>query len=75
MCDHRFYYEREGQFTPDQLVEIRQASLSRMICDNADEISKVPVDAFVLQDVAQFTPCEQLPAVDLFLWKEYTGKF
>lgn len=69
----RFYFEREGQFTPDQLVQIKQSSLSRLICDNADGVDKVPADAFVLQDPSQFTPCADLPRVDLFLWKEYTG--
>jgi len=69
----RFYYEREGQFTPDQLVQIRQSSLSRLICDNADGVFKVPADAFLLEDPADFTPCGQLPTVDLFLWKEFGG--
>ena len=69
----RFYYEREGQFTPDQLVQLRQATLSRIICDNADNISLVPVNAFVLQERSEFASCEDIPSVDLILWKECEG--
>ena len=69
----RFYFEREGQFSPDQLVQLQQASLSRIICDNADNITRVPVDAFVLQDVSEFVSCEDLPTVDLQLWRDCPG--
>lgn len=66
----RFFYERQGQFTPDQLVQLKQATLSRIICDNSDGIDRVPPDAFVLQDTVNFVSCSELPMVDLMLWKE-----
>ncbi len=66
----RFFFERQGQFTPDQLVQLKQATLSRIICDNADDIDRVPADAFILQDSADFASCSDLPTVDLMLWKE-----
>ena len=69
-----FFYEREGQFTPDQLVQIKQSSLSRLICDNADGIIRVPVHALKLQNTSEFVPCAVLPTVDLFLWKDCNGK-
>ena len=71
---HRFYYEREGQFTPDQLIQIKQSSLSRLICDNADDIDRVPAQALVLQDSSQFVSCADIPTVDLFPWKDCTGE-
>lgn len=70
----RFFYERPGQFSPDQLVQIKQASLSRVICDNTDDIERVPVDAFILQESSEFVSCDDLPTVDLMLWKE-CGKY
>lgn len=69
----RFFYERQGQFTPDQLVQLQQASLSRIICDNADNISVVPFCAFDLLERSEFVHCDDLPSVDLILWKECEG--
>ena len=69
----RFFYERQGQFTPDQLVQLQQATLSRIICDNADNISVVPFCAFELQERSEFVHCDDLPAVNLILWKECEG--
>ena len=72
MCFFRFFYERQGQFSPDQLVQLQQASLSRIICDNAD-ISVVPFCAFDLQEKSEFVHCDDLPSVDLIMWKECEG--
>jgi peroxidase len=66
----RFWYERVGQFSPDQLLQLKQASLSRIICDNADSISRVPRDALLLQEVSEFTNCSDLPSVNLDLWMD-----
>lgn len=71
----RFYFERDGQFSPDQLVQLKQASLSRIICDNADNITRVPVDALTLQDPSVFVSCDQISTVDLQLWQECPGEF
>lgn len=72
---HRFWYERPGHFTPDQLQQLRQSSLARVICDNADAIEYVPRDVFVLESVSSFFHCEDLPAVDLSLWSDCEGKW
>jgi peroxidase len=40
----RFWYENSGwpsQFTIEQLNEIRKAKVSRLLCDNADDISTI----------------------------------
>ena len=34
----RFWYEREGVFTPDQKAELMQATLHAVICQNGDDI-------------------------------------
>ena len=70
----RFWYEREGQFSPDQLLQLQQASLSRLICDNAHNISRVPQDSFVLQPVQRFVPCTSLSSVELGLWRDCSGE-
>ena len=74
MVPPRFWYERVGQFSPDQLLQLKQASLSRIICDNADSISRVPRDALLLQEVSEFTNCSDLPSVNLDLWMDCQGQ-
>ncbi|KAG0719117.1 Thyroid peroxidase [Chionoecetes opilio] len=49
----RFWYENSGypsQFTPDQLEELRKIKLSRVICDNSDDIKTIQIYAMVLPD-------------------------
>ena len=55
-------------------MALKEASLSRIICDNADGISRVPRDAFTLQPVSEFSECSDLPFVDLNLWTECPGQ-
>ena len=73
LCCHRFWYEREGQFSADQLQQLRKTSLARIICDNADNITTVPRDVFVLQPVSQFVKCSDISTVNLTLWKDCSG--
>lgn len=45
----RFYYEhgnQAGSFTPQQLQEIRKSSMAKIICDNSDGITEVPLNVF-----------------------------
>ncbi|XP_043257437.1 peroxidase-like isoform X2 [Colletes gigas] len=71
----RFWFERgdnEVAFTIEQLNEIRKSSISRLFCDNSDHITNMQPKGF--QQVSQSNPvvsCENIPAVDLSLWKDY----
>ena len=42
----RLWYENPGVFTPAQLTQIKQSSLARIVCDNADNITRVQRDVF-----------------------------
>ena len=66
----RFWYERPGQFSSDQLQQLRHSSLARVICDNSDNIDHVPKDVLVLQHESQFSACDDLPTVDLSQWAD-----
>ena len=64
----RFYYENPGVFTPEQLDEIKKASLSRVVCDNGDDIRVAQPNAFSTVEAQR--SCALLPAIDLSKWRE-----
>ena len=73
----RFWYENSGwpsSFTPEQLTELRRSKLSRILCDNSDELETVQVYAMVLPDhnINPRVPCKSglLPRIDLTKWKD-----
>ena len=63
----RFYYSRPGVFEPAQLESIRTDTLSRVICDNSDNINQIQRDVFV---TGLSVSCDTLPRVNLNLWQE-----
>ncbi|KAH9282853.1 Peroxidasin [Echinococcus granulosus] len=69
----RLWYESPGLFTTAQLAEIRDAGsyLSRVICENGDNITEVPLDAFIRpKNHKDLVSCSQVPKLNLALWKE-----
>ena len=56
----RFYFENPKVFTPEQLNEIlTKVSLSRVICDNADNIYRTRQNVFLSNQ--SFGTCDDLP--------------
>lgn len=69
----RLWYESPGLFTTAQLAELKEAgsSLSRVICENGDNITEATVDAFMRpKSRKDLVPCSQIPKLNLALWKE-----
>ncbi|KAL3275369.1 hypothetical protein HHI36_020136 [Cryptolaemus montrouzieri] len=67
----RFYYENPSVFKPEQLVQIKQYTLSRVLCDNGDNITKVTKNTFVLPErQGGFVECSKIPKIDLKLWTQ-----
>ena len=68
----RFYYDNaelaNATFTSEQRAAINNASLSRVICDNADNIREIQPNAF-RGDQPRMS-CNSLPMVDLTAWAE-----
>jgi peroxidase len=69
----RFYYENgpnATSFSIDQLVQIKQRSLAKIICDNTGAVNIQP-KAF-LQGSAEIgnahVACDSLPKLDLTQW-------
>ncbi|XP_038056702.1 peroxidasin homolog isoform X2 [Patiria miniata] len=67
----RFWYENPGTFEPDQLTQIKQISLARIVCDNADYLHNIPEDLFHKNDYpVDFRQCHDIPSIDLRMWAE-----
>ena len=66
----RFWYERDGVFTSEQLVSLKQGSLSSAICDNTD-ITRVQKDVFLRVDNDdEYLNCDQITRLDLRQWTD-----
>lgn len=66
----RFFYENPDLFTPEQILTIKSATLSRVICENANNIDEIPLNPFLLQDRV---PCNGntpngIPTFDVSNW-------
>ena len=64
----RFFWENPGVFTEDQQNSLSNIRLSKVICDNADDITSTIPRAFETGQEEQ--DCESLPSLDLTLWKD-----
>ncbi|KAJ3627107.1 hypothetical protein MTP99_014513 [Tenebrio molitor] len=65
-----------GSFAPEQLLELRKASMSRLICDNSDGtlLGRQAPSAFKKPGVEgnEFVDCEssEIPRINLIYWRE-----
>ncbi|KAJ1521037.1 hypothetical protein ONE63_002748 [Megalurothrips usitatus] len=70
----RFFYEEGNQpasFKPEQLQQLRKASLARILCDNSDNIALMqPLAFFHASFVNQRVACnsDAIPRVDIRAW-------
>ena len=64
----RFYYNNPGVFTPPQLREIQRHSLSKVICDNSDNIRSIQPDAFLSNQSR--VSCNQIPGLNFNQFRE-----
>lgn len=67
----RFYYENPSSFLPEQLAQIRQSSLARVLCDNGDNITEATDNVFLLPSLQHgYKSCEEIPGPNLYFWQE-----
>ena len=58
-------------FNPDQLLQIKQSSLARVICDSSDGITQVQKDVFLMVDSREeYLSCDAIPKMDLKMWSD-----
>ena len=63
----RFWYENYGQFTDEQLTELRKTSMAKIICDNSDDLQTIQLYPFLSADEHEnpHVSCDQIPSIDL----------
>lgn len=67
----RFWYENPSVFRTEQLAQIQQVSLARILCDNGDNITRVQPNVFLLPEGRNdFINCDEIPYVDLNAWSD-----
>ncbi|XP_033097959.1 peroxidasin homolog [Anneissia japonica] len=67
----RLWYENPSVFEPAQLLEIRQITLSSIICNNADDIKEIQKDSFLRADYPHgYLKCDTMPQIDLRMWTD-----
>lgn len=67
----RFWYENPTVFKPEQLAQIKQTSLARILCDNGDNINRIQPNVFLLPEGDnKFVTCDEIPYIDLRVWSE-----
>ncbi|XP_046815214.1 peroxidasin homolog [Vespa crabro] len=68
----RFWYENPSNFRPEQLAQIQQVTLARILCDNGDKIDRVQPNVFLLpnENDNKFISCDNIPYLDLSMWSD-----
>lgn len=70
----RFFYENTGVFTPSQLYQIKNTTMSAILCNNLKGIVSIQKNAFfVASENNQRISCDRIPKVDLSPWKEHAS--
>ncbi|KAK5985175.1 Peroxidase mlt-7 [Trichostrongylus colubriformis] len=66
----RFYYETEGLFTSNQLVALKAVTLSWVLCETSDGMTRIVPNAFTIDRGQRAVHCSSLQRLDLTAWKE-----
>ncbi|GAB0090251.1 Peroxidasin [Sergentomyia squamirostris] len=70
----RFWYESPSVFKPDQLIQVKQSSLARVLCDNTDNITEISENVFLLSHLQDgMKSCEKVPEMNLRFWMDCSG--
>ncbi|KAE9549902.1 hypothetical protein FO519_006886 [Halicephalobus sp. NKZ332] len=67
----RFYYENKKIFTPQQIKQLKKATLARVLCDAGESMKQIPRNAFEqTKEPEDLIDCDRLQSPDWTAWKE-----
>ncbi|XP_063621662.1 peroxidase-like [Cydia splendana] len=76
MVSDRHWYERPNRpnaFTLEQLLEIRKASISRVLCDVGDTVTRIQRRGFERAGPEnRMVSCKSIEQIDLTAWEDYS---
>jgi len=70
----RFWYEKPGVFTADQLAQIKAGSLASIVCNNGDDIGRVPTNVFRISGKTELVDCARINQPVFKPWKDCEGE-
>lgn len=67
----RFYYENPSVFLPEQLQQIKESNLARVLCDNGDNINEITENVFFLpKEQGGYKSCLDINGINLYFWQD-----
>lgn len=69
-CLCRYWYEKQGIFTSEQMKSLEKTTLSKVLCENGDHIDRIPRNVFLnAMFPRDYIPCPQVEDIDLEPWR------
>ena len=66
----RYWHEKSGVFTTEQMNSLQKSSLAKVLCENGDRIDRIPRNVFLnAMYPRDYVPCSQIEDVDLEPWR------
>ena len=62
----RFWYENPSVFRPEQLIQLKQTTLAKVLCDNGDLLLHSKRDVFSMD--SELVRCDVIPSIHFAFW-------
>lgn len=66
--EHFFILQNKDIFTKDQLIELEKTNLSKIVCNNGDNIKSISKSIFLLTKPNDWVDCNIFEDLDLNKW-------
>ncbi|CAF1371927.1 unnamed protein product [Adineta steineri] len=66
----RYWHEKTGIFTPEQMKSLQKTTLAKVLCENGDRIDRIPRNVFLnAMYPRDYVSCSNIDDVDLEPWR------
>jgi peroxidase len=66
----RYWHEKAGIFTTEQMNSLQKSSLAKVLCENGDRIDRIPGNVFLnAMYPRDYVPCSHIEDIDLEPWR------